>query len=42
MLNGVAAYDSNGKLWTGNIQTKTGSDLSVNGKTVTVPAGYYA
>ena len=42
MLNGVTAFDKNGKLWTGNIQTKTGSDLTASGKTVTVPAGYYA
>lgn len=27
---------------TGTIETKTSSDMSVNGRTVTVPAGYYA
>ena len=42
ILNGVTVFDKNGKLWTGNIQTKTSSDLTANGKTVTVPAGYYA
>ena len=42
LLNGIAAYDSNGKLFTGTIPTKTNSDLTVSGKTVTIPAGYYA
>ena len=41
MLNGVTAYGSSGKV-TGNIATKTSSDLTASGDTVTVPAGYYA
>lgn len=41
MLNGVTSY-SNGTRYTGNIQTNTSSDLTVNGATVTVPAGYYS
>ena len=41
MLNSVTAY-ANGTKYTGSIITKTGSDLSASGDTVTVPAGYYA
>lgn len=41
MLDGVTAY-ANGTKYTGSIETKTGSDLSASGATVTVPAGYYA
>ena len=40
-LNGVTSW-SKGVKYTGNIQTKTGSDLTASGATVTVPAGYYA
>ena len=36
MLSGVK------DIITGNIPTKTAVDLTVNGKTVTVPAGYYS
>jgi len=32
----------NGSKITGNIATKTSSDMTVSGKTVTAPAGYYA
>lgn len=42
MLYGVTAHDNTGTAVTGNIVTKTGSDLSASGDTVTVPAGYYA
>lgn len=42
MLNGVTAYDKDGKLITGTIASKTSSDLSVSGATVSVPAGYYS
>ena len=35
------AYGASGKV-TGNIATKTQSDLTASGATVTVPAGYYA
>lgn len=41
MLSGNTAY-ANGVKYTGSIATKTSSDLTVSGKTVTVPAGYYA
>lgn len=41
MLNGVTAI-SKGTTYTGNIQTKTQSDLTASGDTVSVPAGYYA
>ena len=42
MLSGVTAYGGNGTKYTGNIATKTSSDLTVSGATVTAPAGYYA
>ena len=42
MLNGVTAHNNEGNMITGNIPTKTAVDLTVNGKTVTVPAGYYS
>ena len=41
MLSGNTAY-ANGTKYTGSIATKTSSDLSANGDTVTVPSGYYA
>lgn len=41
MLNGVTAY-ADGIKYTGNIATKTASNLTTSGDTVTVPAGYYA
>ena len=41
MLNGVTAY-ADGTKYTGTIATKTQSDLTASGATVTVPAGYYA
>ena len=41
MLSGNTAY-ANGTKYTGSIVTKTSSDLSASGATVTVPAGYYA
>lgn len=42
MLNGVTGYGANGVKYTGSIPTKTASDLTVSGDTVSVPAGYYA
>lgn len=42
MLSGYTAYDKDGKLFTGNIPTKTSNDLTASGKTVTVPIGYYS
>ena len=41
LLSGYTAY-ANGAKYTGSIQTKTSSDLTASGATVTVPAGYYA
>lgn len=41
MLAGNTAY-ADGTKYTGTIATKTGSDLTASGATVTVPAGYYA
>ena len=41
MLSGNTAY-ANGTKYTGTIATKTGSNLTASGATVTVPAGYYA
>lgn len=41
MLNGVTAY-SKGTKYTGNIATKTATDVTVSADTVTTPAGYYA
>ncbi len=42
MLSGTTAHDKSGAAVTGNIPTKTSSDMTVSGKTVTAPAGYYA
>ena len=42
MLSGVTAHDSAGNAIIGTIATKTSSDLTASGATVTVPAGYYA
>lgn len=41
LLSGNTAY-ANGTKYTGSIATKTSSDLSASGDTVTVPSGYYA
>ena len=42
LLNGYTAHDANGDPVTGNIPTKTSSDMEASGATVTAPAGYYA
>lgn len=42
LLNGIKAVGSDGTVYTGNIPTKTSSDLTASGATVTAPAGYYA
>ena len=42
MLDGVTAYGASGAKITGSIESKTDSDLTVSGATVTVPAGNYA
>lgn len=41
ILSGKTAYSSGGKI-TGTIATKTSSNLTASGATVSVPAGYYA
>ena len=42
MLNGVTALKNDGTDITGNIASKTSSDLTVSGATVTAPAGMYS
>ena len=42
MLSGVTALKNDGTDITGDIESKTSSDLTVNGATVTAPAGHYA
>ena len=42
VLSGKYLYLASGSKTQGSIATKSSSDLSANGKTVTVPAGYYA
>lgn len=42
MLSSVTAYGSGGTKYTGSIVSKSGTDISASGDTVTVPAGYYA
>lgn len=42
ILSGKEAIDEDGEVITGTIATKTSSDLTASGPTVTVPAGYYA
>lgn len=40
LLNGVTAYAGGAKI-TGTIESKSGTDITASGATVTVPAGYY-
>lgn len=42
MLNSVSAYDNDGNLVTGNIVTRSASEVSHSGKIVSVPSGYYS
>lgn len=42
MLSGVTALKNDGTSITGNIASKTSSDLTASGATVTAPAGYYS
>lgn len=42
MLDGVISYDADGNEITGSIASKSSSDLTASGATVTVPAGYYS
>lgn len=42
MLSGTVAHDKSGAEITGTIPSKSGSDITVSGDTVSVPAGYYA
>ena len=41
ILSGHSAYDNDGTLVAGTIQTLAANKLTVSGKTVTVPVGYY-
>lgn len=41
VLAGTYFYDEDGEKTEGSIEAKSGSDLTVSGDTVTVPAGYY-
>lgn len=41
MLSGNTAY-ANGVKYTGSIPSKSGTDITASGDTVTVPAGYYS
>lgn len=41
MLSGVKAHGADGTLYTGSIASKSSSDLTASGATVTAPAGYY-
>jgi len=36
MLSGYTAYDKDGKLFTGNIPTRTDQNISINGDNITV------
>lgn len=42
MLSGTTAHDAGGDPVTGDIPTRTSSDVTVSGATVTTQAGYYA
>lgn len=42
MLNGITSYGADGTKYTGSIASKTSSDLTASGATVTAPAGYYS
>ena len=42
LLSGKQLINSNNEVITGTIATKTSSNLTANGATITVPAGYYA
>ena len=42
MLNGVTALKNDGTDITGSIASKTSSDLTASGATITAPAGYYS
>lgn len=42
LLSGKQLIDQDGNIVTGTIATKTASNLTASGATVTVPAGYYA
>ena len=42
IVSGYEAIDQNGEIITGSIASKTSSNLTTSGATVTAPAGYYA
>lgn len=41
LAEGVTAYDKSGEKITGNIPSRSSSDLTASGATVSVPAGHY-
>lgn len=41
ILSGYSAYNNEGVLVAGNIASKGANDITVNGPTVTIPAGFY-
>ena len=42
LANGVKAVGADGTIYTGNVPSKSSSDLTASGATVTAPAGLYA
>lgn len=42
LLSGNTAYGADGTKYTGTISSKSGTDITASGDTVTVPAGYYS
>lgn len=42
MLSGIVAHDASGATITGNIVTRSSSDITLLNTTLTIPAGYYA
>lgn len=42
LLSGKQLIDANGNVLTGTIPTKTASNVTASGATITIPAGYYA
>lgn len=42
ILSGYAAYNNDGALIAGNIPSKSSTDITVAGPTITVPSGYYS
>lgn len=42
ILSGYAAYNNDGTLIAGNIPSKSGSNVTVAGPTISIPSGYYS